>query len=1123
MADDIQIREYVDRTSVQADTEFMLEKLNSIDKTLTQVSKIRLGFGDAKGLQELKKLADQLSKVQNTLAKTTKEAAQAALIDAKASKENAAAKEREAKAGKESANTKLIEAKAANEANKSKKEEQRTRESASKAAAAEEKMIDQISNEYLQLSKAYQDAALKAKNYALTLGEQHPITVQAAKDAMLLGDVLKRVDASVGQYQRNVGNYSSAFTGLQQSMSQIVREAPALAISFQMFALAVSNNLPIFFDAVERAKKANADLAASGKAPIPIFQTLIKSITSMGGVLTIGVALFTIFSDKIVKWVQEIASSKEPLDRAAADTHKFNMEIDALTDSVQRLTDKIQFLNTLGALNVDIASTGIPKINGMINRVQDLQAVFIKTQEKAEQLGKAEKQAQEKATKAYTEAIAKLSDGDRTILFNFDGNISEAGKYFQDVNDETELFLKSAVKAEAALDGIQAQIGENREVQTLATREIARADKELKVEIAREERRLILETARINAGIRIKANEQVLSSDKSTLQQRINAIRDSLVQEKRIIEAEKRSVLTDPESSTTDRAVAIKKANAENLAATADALKDEFDVREEYRLRNLEAEKKILIQQKQQRVEALEELAENDEFTLQGRLKDLQNYTQVQKEIIDEEYKLLKESVKNKDLTDSEKLQMHRDYETKLLKLSLETQKEITSILRSELAERRELLEESVDDIARLYGLEEVESAKVYAEEVIRLNDALKNKEISYKDYLKRRSKLDAQYTDEAIGNTINEIQEQLKLYDGAEKNLSAAEINIQHLRNKLAKARTIEEKQALTESIKVAEDEVAIAKKSVDEKIALEKKLTDETIKQSDKRTKKRTEEEKKRIKDAIEVLGYLSDLLDQVTAFGQAQSDRRLQAIQAEMDKLDERYSKEKDLINQTAVNEIERKEQLAQADARYRGERQKLDQQERAENIKRARFEKQQAMFSIVLNTSRSVMAALTSTPPNVPLSIAAGIIGAAQLAVAAAQPLPRYFKGKNLDRMDSYEGPAIVDDGGRAEAIIREDGSVEVGSNKPRITYLKKNDIVLPDAKMLAVNATTNAAKNIIYHQNSDMDAVRGDLRRGFRMLNNTVKNKKEAHIIVQNPLKSWLSSNQGSTQFLNNYK
>ena len=56
---------------------------------------------------------------------------------------------------------------------------------------------------------------------------------------------IKELDATIGNHQRNVGNYVKGYNGLNMSVQQIVRELPSAAMGLNMFFLAISNNLPI--------------------------------------------------------------------------------------------------------------------------------------------------------------------------------------------------------------------------------------------------------------------------------------------------------------------------------------------------------------------------------------------------------------------------------------------------------------------------------------------------------------------------------------------------------------------------------------------------------------------------------------------------------------------------------------------------------------------------------------------------------------------------------------------------------------------------------------------------------------------------------------------------------------
>lgn len=55
---------------------------------------------------------------------------------------------------------------------------------------------------------------------------------------------IKELDATIGNHQRNVGNYSSAFNGLGMSVQQIVRELPAATMGLNMFSSPSATTFP---------------------------------------------------------------------------------------------------------------------------------------------------------------------------------------------------------------------------------------------------------------------------------------------------------------------------------------------------------------------------------------------------------------------------------------------------------------------------------------------------------------------------------------------------------------------------------------------------------------------------------------------------------------------------------------------------------------------------------------------------------------------------------------------------------------------------------------------------------------------------------------------------------------
>ena len=113
---------------------------------------------------------------------------------------------------------------------------------------------------------------------------------------------------------------------------------------------------------------------------------------------------------------------------------------------------------------------------------------------------------------------------------------------------------------------------------------------------------------------------------------------------------------------------------------------------------------------------------------------------------------------------------------------------------------------------------------------------------------------------------------------------------------------------------------------------------------------------------------------------------------------------------------------------------------EERRRAIQAKQAKAQKAQAIFNILLNTAQGVTAALTSIPPNVPLSIAVGVIGAVQTALVASTPVPEFFRGTE----NAPEGWAKVDEK-RPEIHTDRVGNIKsTGEGRANMRWLSAGD-------------------------------------------------------------------------------
>ena len=137
---------------------------------------------------------------------------------------------------------------------------------------------------------------------------------QLREEIQDINKAVMEAEAATGRFQRNVGNYESGFNGLNMSVQQILREMPNAAMSMNTFFLAISNNIPMLVDEINRLREANKAAAADGKAGVSIWKALSGALFSWNTVISVGVTLLTVYGGEIVKWIGSLFQSKEAID-----------------------------------------------------------------------------------------------------------------------------------------------------------------------------------------------------------------------------------------------------------------------------------------------------------------------------------------------------------------------------------------------------------------------------------------------------------------------------------------------------------------------------------------------------------------------------------------------------------------------------------------------------------------------------------------------------------------------------------------------------------------------------------------------------------------------------------------
>lgn len=210
----------------------------------------------------------------------------------------------------------------------------------------------------------------------------------------------------------------------------------------------------------------------------------------------------------------------------------------------------------------------------------------------------------------------------------------------------------------------------------------------------------------------------------------------------------------------------------------------------------------------------------------------------------------------------------------------------------------------------------------------------------------------------------------------------------------------------------------------------------------------------------DTFEIIGGL--LNAQATA-----TKNRLDAQQAQYEK---DAQTQIDLVNATATTatntEQDKAAQITIINARLAAQKEAIARKEKEADIQKAKFDKAAAIFNIILNTAQAVIKAL----PNIPLAIAIGAFGAAQLAVAIATPIPKYKHGRGEGR----EELAMVGDGGVSEYILRNrTGKIEKTPAVETLTHLMPKDRVFKNKEAMMKELAMSNLSNFIVTANGSI--------------------------------------------------
>ena len=328
----------------------------------------------------------------------------------------------------------------------------------------------QAAESYNRLAALYTKLKIELNKYSQEEISNNKVLLDKQKQAEATMEKMKALQAATGRHTLDVGNYSKALNGLGFATQQIVREAPSLAMSFNQFFLAISNNIPIFTDAFKRVKE------EMGSTRIALMQTL-KSLFSWQTAMVLGLTLLSKFGNEIIKWAGSVLGFGKAFDAAAEGLKAYNETMSKVSGQMAKSSAEletyiyvlengnkteaeqaeiVQLVNEKYAKQIEYLGLNITDTQSLIDAKDKLINVLVREAEARGVLNKitelSGKIAERETSEEYADLVNKAEEAQRqlnsalqTTNFQIIGfwqdRLISANASLADYNKETEVLI----------------------------------------------------------------------------------------------------------------------------------------------------------------------------------------------------------------------------------------------------------------------------------------------------------------------------------------------------------------------------------------------------------------------------------------------------------------------------------------------------------------------------------------------------------------------------------------------------------------------------------------------------------------------------------------------------------
>lgn len=920
-----------------------------------------------------------------------------------------------------------------------------------KQIADTEKTINryyQIQKEVAKLSNEYSNLATKK-----ALGEK----LNTKEEGQLLSlterlnkyqDVLKKVDADIQKHQRNVGNYSSGWNGLQNSINQITREMPAFTFSMQTGFMGIANNIGPLADEIKRISTNVKELRAQGQKVPGVMSQLVGSLLTWQTALSIGITLLTVFGKEIGEYLKSLFKGKTAINELKVSQNHLNeaMKNSEVTNVVKQMLDLRQ--------KVDLAKQGIidknkvikqyneslGKVTGKANSLNEIETLLSNN---AEKIVKATlfKAAANYALEESARAVVEAERSRLKSLDEFEDRFKDAG---------------TQIRTQQQYDAQQRQISENRK---------KRQDAEVKSfeEAANKQKKI--------------ADDLMKKAKKAAEGLNLDNVLGGYVEEK------------------------SKKASGKSLEEIAkekiEIAKQELANKQELYEKQMDLE----IWKKNRESELYAELSKDENLSMDERLDALQNSLQAKEDALklsfEKEFTLTSNFIYGKKDLSKAEIQSYADLKTDISKLTDEQKlivekyrADVLKIEKDSLKSREQIAKQEADLIAKktagvLFGVD-----KDKFDELKAIEQQYKSGLISKEEYEKKLAEISHKYTQKTLEEQLKSLQSIVDLSNLSEEEklkikAEIAEKSMQLIKNvnDFEREQTDKSTEAYKKKLEIVRGSVSDFASLFAETFDINGKLVEDFI----MNLLDETASIEEKIKSTVAFIAEITNALYQ----------QRIDEIDSEIERTNEKY--EKEISNATGNEKLQERLRIKQ-----QADVEKLESKKKREQQKQANANKAFAIAQTIWATAQAIMQAYAQLGPigGTIAAVLVGTLGAIQINQIRNQEIPKYEFGTRGKKHKG--GPAELAEK-RPEVVI-EPGKDPYIVSKRAIMDLPKGTEVIPSIAEYEKLQKTAIMMSLV-NEKQELDSYQANLMfdslYGAEMLDELKQIRKQKQNIIVN--------------------